>query len=111
MSNHSSFWLPAAGRYYLADLSKLSKCFRSDSSECRVAAVAGSADRRRGPHRGGEDWHVAHERDRFGSRSLVREMNLPAPVVDPVLRASSGDELVAEGAVEVMLSELMPLAC
>ncbi len=41
---------------------------------------------------------------------LVREMNLPAPVVDPVLRSSSGDELMAEGAVEVMLSELMPLA-
>ena len=42
---------------------------------------------------------------------LVREMNLPAPVVDPVLRSSSGDELMAEGAVEIMLSELMPLAC
>ena len=42
---------------------------------------------------------------------LVREMNLPAPVVDPVLQASSGDELMAEGAVEVMLSELMPHAC
>jgi len=41
---------------------------------------------------------------------LVRKMNLPAPVVDPVLRSSSGDELMAEGAVEVMLSELMPLA-
>jgi hydroxymethylpyrimidine kinase/phosphomethylpyrimidine kinase len=42
---------------------------------------------------------------------LVREMNLPAPVVDPVLRSSSGDELMAEAAIEVMLSELMPLAC
>jgi hydroxymethylpyrimidine/phosphomethylpyrimidine kinase len=41
---------------------------------------------------------------------LVREMNLPAPVVDPVLRSSSGDELMAEAAVEVMLRELMPLA-
>ena len=41
---------------------------------------------------------------------LVREMNLPAPVVDPVLRSSSGDELMAEAAIEVMLSELMPLA-
>src|SRR6266567_6378220 len=41
---------------------------------------------------------------------LVRKMNLPAPVVDPVLRSSSGDELMAEAAVEVMLSELMPLA-
>src|SRR5436190_16307147 len=41
---------------------------------------------------------------------LVRKMNLPAPVVDPVLRSSSGDELMAEAAIEVMLSELMPLA-
>ena len=41
---------------------------------------------------------------------LMREMNLPAPVVDPVLRSSSGDELMAEAAIEVMLSELMPLA-
>ena len=41
---------------------------------------------------------------------LVREMNLPAPVVDPVLQASSGDELMAEGAVEVMLSELTSLS-
>src|SRR5205823_14414152 len=41
---------------------------------------------------------------------LMREMNLPAPVVDPVLRSSSGDELMAEAAIEVMLRELMPLA-
>src|SRR3989441_2273515 len=41
---------------------------------------------------------------------LVREMNLPAPGVDPVLRSSSGDELMAEAAIEVMLSELMPMA-
>lgn len=41
---------------------------------------------------------------------LVREMNLPAPVVDSVLRSSSGHELMAEAAIEVMLSELMPLA-
>ncbi len=41
---------------------------------------------------------------------LMREMNLPAPVVDPVLLSSSGDELMAEAALEVMLSELMPLA-
>ena len=46
----------------------------------------------------------------FAVARLVGEMNLPAPVVDPVLRSSSGDELMAEGAVEVMLSELMPLA-
>lgn len=41
---------------------------------------------------------------------LVHEMNLPAPVVDPVLRASSGDALMAEAAVEVMLSDLMSQA-
>jgi len=46
----------------------------------------------------------------FAVARLVREMNLPAPVVDPVLRSSSGDELMAEAAIEVMLSELMPLA-
>src|SRR5436853_3028263 len=46
----------------------------------------------------------------FAVARLVREMNLPAPVVDPVLRSSSGDELMADGAVEVMLSELMLLA-
>src|SRR5438876_10707351 len=46
----------------------------------------------------------------FAVARLVREMNLPAPVVDPVLRSSSGDELMAEAAVEVMLRELMPLA-
>src|SRR2546425_9436020 len=46
----------------------------------------------------------------FAVARLVGEMNLPAPVVDPVLRSSSGDELMAEGAVEVMFSALMPLA-
>jgi hydroxymethylpyrimidine kinase/phosphomethylpyrimidine kinase len=40
---------------------------------------------------------------------LVREINLPAPVVDPVLRSSSGDELMTEVVIEVMLNELMPL--
>jgi len=41
---------------------------------------------------------------------LVREQNLPAPVVDPVLRSSSGDELMAEAAIEIMLSELTSLS-
>jgi len=41
---------------------------------------------------------------------LMREMNLPAPVVDPVLLSSSGDELMAEAALEATLGELMPLA-
>jgi len=41
---------------------------------------------------------------------LIREMNLPSPVVDPVLRSSSGYELVDEDTIEVLLSELMSLA-
>ncbi|PYS34347.1 MAG: bifunctional hydroxymethylpyrimidine kinase/phosphomethylpyrimidine kinase [Acidobacteria bacterium] len=41
---------------------------------------------------------------------LVREQNLPAPVVDPVLQSSSGDELMAEAAIEIMLSELTSLS-
>ena len=41
---------------------------------------------------------------------LVREQNLPAPVVDPVLRSSSGDGLMAEAAIEIMLSELTSLS-
>jgi len=68
VKNHSSFWLPAAGRYYLADLSKLSKCFRSDSSECRVAAVAGSADRREVRIAAVKIGMLPTSRDRFGSR-------------------------------------------
>ena len=41
---------------------------------------------------------------------LIRELNLPAPVVDPVLRSTSGYELVEKDAIETLLSELMPLA-
>ena len=41
---------------------------------------------------------------------VVREQNLPAPVVDPVLQSSSGDELMAEAAIEIMLSELTSLS-
>lgn len=41
---------------------------------------------------------------------LARETSLPAPVVDPVLRSSSGYELVEPDAVTVLLSDLMPLA-
>lgn len=41
---------------------------------------------------------------------LLRETNLPAPVVDPVLRSTSGYQLVEEDALEAMLSDLMPLA-
>lgn len=41
---------------------------------------------------------------------LIEEANLPAPVVDPVLRSTSGYELMEPDAIEVLLSELMPLA-
>ncbi len=41
---------------------------------------------------------------------LFRETDLPRPVVDPVIRSSSGQRLMDEDAVAVLLSELMPLA-
>ena len=41
---------------------------------------------------------------------LFREANLPAPVVDPVIRATSGYDLLEEGALEELLKELLPLA-
>lgn len=41
---------------------------------------------------------------------LVSETNLPAPVVDPVLRSSSGHSLIEEDAIGVLISELLPLA-
>jgi hydroxymethylpyrimidine kinase/phosphomethylpyrimidine kinase len=41
---------------------------------------------------------------------LFRETDLPSPVVDPVITSSSGQPLMEEGALEVMISELLPLA-
>jgi hydroxymethylpyrimidine/phosphomethylpyrimidine kinase len=41
---------------------------------------------------------------------LLRETKMPAPVVDPVLRSSSGAELMEPAAREAWLAELMPLA-
>jgi len=41
---------------------------------------------------------------------LIRERNLPAPIVDPVLRSSSGYELMEADAIDVLIDELMPLA-
>ncbi len=41
---------------------------------------------------------------------LFRETDLPAPVVDPVLRSTSGYELMEQDAIEPLLRELMPLA-
>jgi hydroxymethylpyrimidine/phosphomethylpyrimidine kinase len=42
---------------------------------------------------------------------LLGETEMPAPVVDPVLRSSSGYELMETEAREAWLTELMPLAC
>lgn len=41
---------------------------------------------------------------------LIREHQLPAPVIDPVLRSSSNYELSTDPAIEVLQRELMPLA-
>jgi hydroxymethylpyrimidine/phosphomethylpyrimidine kinase len=41
---------------------------------------------------------------------LLRETEMPAPVVDPVLNSSSGYELMEPAAREAWLTELMPMA-
>jgi hydroxymethylpyrimidine/phosphomethylpyrimidine kinase len=41
---------------------------------------------------------------------LIREHDLPAPVIDPVLRSSSDYELIEASAIEVLKRELIPLA-
>jgi hydroxymethylpyrimidine kinase/phosphomethylpyrimidine kinase len=41
---------------------------------------------------------------------LLGETNMPAPIVDPVLRSSSGHELMQPEARDAWLTELMPLA-
>jgi hydroxymethylpyrimidine/phosphomethylpyrimidine kinase len=41
---------------------------------------------------------------------LFRETSLPAPVVDPVMRATSGDDLINADAVSCLVTELFPLA-
>ena len=40
---------------------------------------------------------------------LFRETNLPPPVIDPVMRSSSGFLLSEAGALETLLEELLPL--
>jgi hydroxymethylpyrimidine kinase/phosphomethylpyrimidine kinase len=41
---------------------------------------------------------------------LFRETELPAPVVDPVVRSTSGYDLIDDEALAALLSELLPLA-
>lgn len=41
---------------------------------------------------------------------LFRESVLPAPVVDPVMRATSGDDLINDDAVSCLVTNLFPLA-
>lgn len=41
---------------------------------------------------------------------LVREGLLPAPVVDPVVVATSGDRLISERALRTLITELLPVA-
>lgn len=41
---------------------------------------------------------------------LCRETTLPAPVVDPVVRSTSGYDLIDDDALQALLTELIPLA-
>jgi len=41
---------------------------------------------------------------------LIRENNLPAPVIDPVMESTSGGKLMPDDAFEVFVTELLPLA-
>ena len=42
---------------------------------------------------------------------LVHERDLPAPVVDPVVRSTSGYDLIDDDALDALKSQLLPLAC
>jgi len=41
---------------------------------------------------------------------LLREFKLPAPVIDPVIESTSGDRLMEENAIGVLLTDLLPLS-
>ena len=41
---------------------------------------------------------------------LIRDNNLPAPVIDPVIESTSGGKLMEDDAFEVFVTELLPLA-
>ena len=45
-----------------------------------------------------------------GVARLFRETGLPAPVVDPVVRSTSGYDLIDDEALAALISELLPLA-
>jgi hydroxymethylpyrimidine/phosphomethylpyrimidine kinase len=40
---------------------------------------------------------------------LFRELDLPSPVIDPVMISTSGQRLIEEAALEVLISELLPI--
>jgi len=42
---------------------------------------------------------------------IFRELDLPSPVIDPVMISTSGRRLMAEDALELLIRELLPLAC
>ncbi len=44
------------------------------------------------------------------STRLIRENDLPAPVIDPVMESTSGGKLMEDDAFEVFVTELLPLA-
>jgi len=41
---------------------------------------------------------------------LVRELNLPPPVIDPVMESTSGGKLMEDDAFEVLVTELLPVS-
>ena len=41
---------------------------------------------------------------------LIRQLNLPAPVIDPVMESTTGGKLMADDAFEIFVTELLPLA-
>jgi len=45
-----------------------------------------------------------------GVARLFRERKLPAPVVDPVVRSTSGYDLIDDAALQALIRELLPLA-
>lgn len=42
---------------------------------------------------------------------LISEFGLPPPVLDPVMKSTSGGQLLPDDAFEVFVSDLLPLAC